>query len=126
MPRYAIVAHLAHELDCDSAEEAAAVVRRGLPAAADGAALRHLAVWRLEAEPTSWPVPAALGQRLADFFGEVERYAAGAEEVFRARVEEVLADEPADTIPAPAARRGAADAAAAASAAARVRTRRGG
>jgi hypothetical protein len=94
MPRYEIVAHVAQDLACDTPEQAAAVFReRLLSEGEETVTLRHLAVWRLTSDTTGWEVPTALRRQLAQFFAEVERCAAGAEEAFRARVESILAGE---------------------------------
>lgn len=103
MPRYEIAAHVVLDLECDTPEEAAEIVRRRVLNETTGAsALRHLAVWPLASEPTTWAAPAALRHKLAEFFAEVDRYAAGAEEAFRARVDDILAADARDTAAAPA------------------------
>lgn len=94
MPRYEIVAHVTRELDCETAEEAAAIVRRQVltdPALA--ADLMHLAVWRQDPPPAVSPLPTGLRQQLVDFFATLERCAADAEEAFRGRVEALLMAE---------------------------------
>ena len=91
MPHYEIVAHVTRELDCASAEEAAAEFRRQLLADAGPAdALLHLAVWREDPAPAASPLPAALRSSLVDFFAALERCAGEAEEAFRGRVEAIL------------------------------------
>jgi len=91
MPRYEIVAHVIRELECDTAEEAAAIFRKQLLAEAQLAdTLVHLAVWREEPEPTESPIPATLRDKLVDFFATLERCAEEAEEAFRGRVEAIL------------------------------------
>jgi len=91
MPRYAIVAHVIRELECDTAEDAAALFRKQLLAEARLAdTLVHLAVWREDPEPADSPVPASLRHKLVDFFATVERCAEAAEEAFRGRVEAIL------------------------------------
>ena len=92
MPRYEIVAHVTRHLDCDTAEEAAALVRGRLLADVDD--LLHLAVWRQDPEPAVSPLPAAVRQRLVDFFVALERSAGEAEEAFRGRVEALLLAAP--------------------------------
>lgn len=92
MPRYEIVAHVTRHLDCDTAEEAAAMVRSRLLADADD--LLHLAVWREDSEPAVSPLPAAVRQRLIDFFEALERSAGEAEAAFRGRVEALLMAAP--------------------------------
>jgi hypothetical protein len=98
MPRYEIAAHVVLDLDCDTPEDAAEVVRHRLLAEATGAsALRHLAVWPLASDSSTWAAPADLRRRLAEFFAEVDRYAVGAEEAFRARVDDILTRDARDT-----------------------------
>ena len=87
MPHYEIVAHVIRELDCESAEDAAAIFRRQLLADARGAdTLVHLAVWREEPAPSGSPVSAPVRQKLVDFFSSLERSAGEAEAAFRGRV----------------------------------------
>jgi hypothetical protein len=69
---------------------AAAFKLRLLPGANGPVTLRHLAAWGLAADPTASALPAALRRRLADFYAELERCAAEAEDVFRVRVEAIL------------------------------------
>jgi hypothetical protein len=91
MPRYEIVAHVTRELDCASAEEAAAEFRRQLLADAGlGDALLHLAVWREDPAPAESPLPASLRRGLEEFFTALERCAGEAEEAFRGQVEAIL------------------------------------
>lgn len=91
MPRYEIVAHVVRELDCDTAEDAAAIFRRQLLTEARGDdTLVHLAAWRDEADPAAPAVPSTMRQKLAEFFAAVERCAEDAEEAFRDRVEAIL------------------------------------
>jgi hypothetical protein len=98
MPRYEIVAHVTRELECASAEEAAAEFRRQLLADAGiNDALLHLAVWREDPAPDVSPLPSSLRKSLMDFFAGLERCASDAEEAFRGRVEAIL------MVPAPAA-----------------------
>ena len=103
MPRYEIAAHVILDLACDTPDEAAAIVRHRLLDESSGAsALRHLAVWPISLEPTTWQAPATLRRQLAEFFAEVERYAAGAEVAFRAQVGALLASNARDATPPPA------------------------
>jgi hypothetical protein len=91
MPRYEIVAHVTRDLDCESAEEAAAEFRRQLLADAGIAdALLHLAVWREDPAPAASPLPSSLRDSLVGFFDGLERCAGEAEEAFRGRVEAIL------------------------------------
>lgn len=91
MPRYEIVAHVTSEMDCQNAEEAAAIIRRQI---ADGPTgpnrLLHLAVWREEPGETPSPVDSTIRDKLVDFFLTLERRAAEAEETFRGQVEAIL------------------------------------
>jgi hypothetical protein len=91
MPRYEIVAHITSELDCQNAEEAAAIVRRQI---ADGPAgpnqLLHLAVWREEPAEVPSPVAPRIREKLVEFFTTLEQSAAEAEETFRGQVEAIL------------------------------------
>jgi len=93
MPRYEVVSHVAVELDGEIPEEAAAVFRREF-VAGPGIALRSLAVWPSHAGAKAAPLPPPLQQQLVDFFAAVARHAAVEEEVFRARVEEILGPGP--------------------------------
>jgi hypothetical protein len=91
MPRYEIVAHVTRDLDCDSAEEAAAEFRRQLLTEAGLAdALLHLAVWREDPAPAASPLPTSVRRSLEGFFTALERSAGEAEEAFRGRVEAIL------------------------------------
>ena len=91
MPRYEIVAHVTRDLDCDTAEEAAALFRRQLLSEARVAdSLVHLAVWRQDPAPAASPLPTSLREKLVDFFTALERSAGEAEEAFRGRVEAIL------------------------------------
>ena len=88
MPRYEIVAHVVRDLECDTAEDAAAIFRRQLQAEARPTdTLVHLAVWR---EATDSALPPSLRGKLAEFFAAVERSAGEAEQAFRGRVEAIL------------------------------------
>lgn len=91
MPRYEIVAHVTSEIDCPSAEEAAAIVRRQIM---DGPAgpnqLHHLAVWRDDTAAASSPLDPVIRAKLVDFFTALEQCAADAEETFRGQVEAIL------------------------------------
>ena len=109
MPRYEIVAHVTRELECETATEAATIVRRQLQAeAATADHLLHLAVWREDAGPAVSPLPLTLRQRLVEFFAALERCAEEAEDAFRGRVEAILMGstahraqgEPAGVVPA--------------------------
>jgi hypothetical protein len=93
MPRYEVVSHVAVELDGEIPEVAAAVFRREFVGNA-GVALRSLAVWPSHAGPAPTPLPAPLQQQLVDFFAAVARHAAVEEDVFRARVEDILGQGP--------------------------------
>jgi hypothetical protein len=91
MARYEIICHVVCEFDCATPEEAAAAFKLRLLPRADGPiTLRHLAAWGLAAEPTASALPAALRRRLADFYADLERCAAEADDVFRVRVEAIL------------------------------------
>jgi hypothetical protein len=97
MPHFEIVAHVIRELDCESAEDAAAIVRRQLLADARRAdTLVHLAVWREEPGPSGSPVSAPVRQKLVDFFSSLERSAGEAEAAFRGRVAAILGSSAMD------------------------------
>jgi hypothetical protein len=97
MPHYEIVAHVIRELDCETAEDAAAIVRRQLLADARRSdKLVHLAVWREEPESSGSPVSAPVRQKLVDFFSSLERSAGEAEAVFRGRVAAILGSSTID------------------------------
>jgi hypothetical protein len=94
MPRYEIVAHIMRQLDCESAEEAAALFRRQLLSEARSSdTLVHLAVWREDAAPAASPLSASLRQKLIDFFAALEQSAGEAEATFRGRVEAIMMSE---------------------------------
>jgi hypothetical protein len=93
MPRYEVVTHITVDLDGEIPEEAAAVFRREL-VARSGIALHSLAVWPSQNGATPTPLPPPFQQQLVDFFAAVARHAAVEEEVFRARVEDILGPEP--------------------------------
>ena len=91
MPRYEIIAHVSQELTCETAEDAAAIVRRQLLAQSGTQAnLLHLAVWRDDPASAASPLPPALRQTLVDFFATLERSAGEAEAAFRERVAAIL------------------------------------
>lgn len=97
MPRFEIVAHVTRELTCETAEEAAVIVRRQIQSAAGPAdGLLHLAVWREDPGSATSPLPASLRQQLRDFFTAVERCAGAAEAAFRERVAAILTSPDAD------------------------------
>ena len=98
MPRYEIIAHVTQELACDTAEDAAAIVRRQLLAATGPRDdLLHLAVWRDDPAPAASPLPPSLRQSLVDFFATLERCAGEAEAAFRERVAAILTVSAAET-----------------------------
>ena len=104
MPRYEIVVHIASEIDCQTAEEAAAIVRRQIMSTSTAPRqLLHLAVWHDARGATPSPVDLAVRDKLVDFFTTLEQRAAEAEVTFRGQVEAILmgslspADDPADT-----------------------------
>ena len=91
MPRYEIIAHVTLELACETAEDAAAIVRRQvLVNGGQEDDLLHLAVWRDDPAPAQSPLPADLRQTLVDFFVTLERCAGDAETAFRERVAAIL------------------------------------
>jgi hypothetical protein len=93
MPRYEIVAHLTCELDCATAEDAAALVRRQVLAETGAKAdVVHLAVWRHDPPPAASLLPAQLRQQLREFFVALERCASDTEQAFRERVAAILSN----------------------------------
>jgi hypothetical protein len=91
MPRYEIIAHVSQDLACETAEDAAAIVRRQLLAdTGQEDDILHLAVWRDDPTPAESPLPPALRQTLVDFFATLERCAGEAEADFRERVAAIL------------------------------------
>ena len=97
MPQFEIVAHVIRELDCETAEDAAAIFRRQLLADARRTdTLVHLAVWREEPGPSESPVSASVRQKLVDFFSSLERSAGEAEAAFRGRVAAILGSPATD------------------------------
>lgn len=92
MPRYEIIVHVTRELPCDSAGDAAAIVRQQVLANTEpGDDLLHLAVWREDPAPAASPLPPDLRQSLVAFFATLEGAAGDAEEAFRERVAAILA-----------------------------------
>jgi hypothetical protein len=101
VPHYEIVAHVIRELDCETAEDAAAIFRRQLLADARHAdTLVHLAVWREDPAPSGSPVSASIRQKLVDFFSSLELSAGEAEAAFRGRVAAILGSSATDHLPA--------------------------
>jgi hypothetical protein len=95
MARYEVVAHMTCELECASAEEAAAIVRRRLfPEQKAAERLLHLAVWREDPPPADSPLNPEARRQLLDFFTTLEQCAGEAEEAFRDRVEAMLMAAP--------------------------------
>jgi hypothetical protein len=91
MPRYEIVVHIASEMDCQTAEEAAAIVRRQIMSNSTAPRqLLHLAVWHDARGGTPSPVDPVIRDKLVDFFRTLEQRAAEAEETFRGQVEAIL------------------------------------
>lgn len=91
MPRYEIVVHVTSEMDCTSAEEASAIIRRQILESPTGPnQLMHLAVWREAPATEPSPVDPAIREKLVDFFRTLEHRAAEAEEAFRGQVEAIL------------------------------------
>lgn len=91
MPRYEIIAHVTQDLACETAEDAAAIVRRQwLAETGDQDDLLHLAVWREDPAPAASPLPPELRRTLAEFFATLERCAGDAEAAFRERVAAIL------------------------------------
>jgi hypothetical protein len=92
MPRYEIIVHVTRELPCESAGDAAAIVRQqALEKTQPGDELLHLAVWREDPAPAASPLPPDLRQALAAFFATLEGAAGDAEAAFRERVAAILA-----------------------------------
>lgn len=104
MPRYEILFHAVCDIACDSAEDAAVMVRtQMLGLASDQAQVRHLAVWRDDPEAAVSPLDSDARAQLDAFFTAVQRCANQAEDQFRHDVEAILLAMPArDEIAAPA------------------------
>ena len=98
MPRYEIVAHLTSDLECETAEDAAALFRqRALEEGGPSLDVVHLAVWRHDPPPAVSPLPVELRQQLRQFFTALERCASDTEQEFRERVAAILTNmEPGD------------------------------
>jgi len=90
MARFEIVMHVTRELPCDTADEAAALVRGHSGSEAAAEQLLHLAVWRQPPAPAPSPLPDALRQTLLGFFASLEACAAEAEHAFRDTVAAIL------------------------------------
>lgn len=91
MPRFEIVAHLTSDLDCETAEDAAALFRnRALAETRAAVDVVHLAVWRHDPPPAVSPLPTPLRQQLREFFTALERCASDTEDAFRERVAAIL------------------------------------
>ncbi|MER3437716.1 MAG: hypothetical protein C4346_09105 [Chloroflexota bacterium] len=97
MPRYEFVAHLAVDSDAATPEQAAQAFKRTLltEMGSDGSLL-GLAVWRIFADPAPVSLPASLRQQLVDFFKGVAESADLAEDAFRTRVAQILAETTGD------------------------------
>ena len=95
MARYEVVVHLTCEVECTSAEEAAAIVRRQMfpvPLAAER--LLHLADWSGDQALPASPLTPVVRQHLLAFFTTLTQCAGEAEEAFRDRVEAILLASP--------------------------------
>lgn len=91
MPRFEILYHATCDLDCTSAEEAAAALRARLTGRdGDEIQLHHIAVWREDGHGATSPLDTAARVQLDAFFTEVLRCAQEAEERFRGDVEAIL------------------------------------
>jgi hypothetical protein len=91
MPHYEIIVHVRQELASETAEDAAAIVRRQVLAQTGTQDdLLHLAVWRDDPAPAVSPLPPALRQTLVDFFTTLKSSAEEAEADFRERVAAIL------------------------------------
>lgn len=103
MPRFEILYHATCDLDCTSAEEAAAVLRTRMTGpGGDHANVHQLAVWREDGEAIASPLDSAARTQLDLFFSEVRRCAQEAEEQFRGDVEAILLALPSPDAPGPA------------------------
>lgn len=95
MARFEIVAHVVREIDCESFEEAVAIVKDQLRAESNSPdSLLHLVVWQQELSPASSVLPPYLRQKLTDFFAGVARRIAENEEAFRGRMEVMVGPAP--------------------------------
>ena len=95
MSRFEILYHATCDLDCTSAEEAAAIVRAQMAGSGENLSQVHqLAVWRDDGSSAVSPLDAAARAQLDVFFGEVHRCAQQAEEPFRGDVEAILLASP--------------------------------
>ncbi len=92
MARFEIVAHVVRDIECESFEEAVAIVKDQLGAKPDS--LLDLVVWQQEPSPASSVLPPYLRQKLTVFFSGVARRIAENEEDFRGRMEVMVASAP--------------------------------
>lgn len=92
MARFEIVMHVTRELPCDTADEAAALVRGQSGSEAAAEQLVHLAVWRQPPAPAPSPLPDAIRKHLVNFFTSLEGCAAEAENAFRDEVAAILSE----------------------------------
>jgi hypothetical protein len=95
MAQFEIVAHLVRDIECESLEEAVAIVNDDLGAEPNSPdSLLHLVVWHQEPSPANSVLPPYLRQKLVDFFAGVGRRIAEDEEAFRGRMEAKAAAAP--------------------------------
>ena len=91
MPRFEILYHATCDLACDSAEQAATILRAQMMGPGEGQTQVHqFAVWREDANAAVSPLDSAARTQLDAFFVEVDRCAREAEERFRGDVEAIL------------------------------------
>jgi hypothetical protein len=91
MPRFEILYHATCDLDCTSAEQAAALLRAQMTGSGgDQLRVHEFAVWREDADAALSPLDSAARTQLDAFFTEVRRCAQEAEDRFRGDVEAIL------------------------------------
>lgn len=95
MARFEIVAHMVRDIECDTFEEAVAIVADQLGAEPNSTdSLLQLVVWQQESSPADSALPPYLRQELTDFFASVARRVAEDEDAFRGRIEVTRAPAP--------------------------------
>jgi hypothetical protein len=92
MARFEIVAHMVRDIECESFDEAVAIVKDQLET--EPGSLLQLVVWQQEPSPANSVLPPYLRQKLTDFFAGVARRIAEDNDAFRGRMAVMRAPAP--------------------------------